>query len=94
MIAALRRLLRRTCRCGHPRPVHEHFRPGSDCGACGPAVCPRYRPDRRARDVETLRTDQIIEAVQAGDIEHALMLAPAATVALLVALRDLREVTR
>lgn len=34
-----------TCRCGHPRTVHEHLRDGSDCGPCGPRVCSRYRRD-------------------------------------------------
>ncbi len=28
------------CRCGHGAEAHEHFRTGSDCGACG---CARYR---------------------------------------------------
>jgi len=82
------------CRCGHPKTAHEHWRDGDDCGACGAAVCRRYRPARRRRDVEVLRTDQVIEAVQAGDIDHALLLAPPKSVALLVALRDLREVSR
>lgn len=95
MIAALLRLFRRpdpgVCRCGHPRAVHEHWRPGVDCGACGAAVCRRYRP---ARALAVVRTDQVIEAVLADDIDHALLLAPPATVALLVALRDLREVPR
>lgn len=107
MIAALfRRPDPGVCLCGCLKPVHEHYRPGSDCGSCGPDVCDRYRPDRRARGqrevtpvsadqfLDVLRTDQLIEAVEAGDIEHALLLAPAPTVALLVALRDLREVTR
>lgn len=30
------------CRCGHPRPVHEHYRRGSDCGICGDVVCPGW----------------------------------------------------
>jgi hypothetical protein len=34
------------CRCGHPRTVHEHYRPGSDCGLCGDTVCPGWRPPR------------------------------------------------
>lgn len=25
------------CRCGHERDAHEHYRPGTDCGACGTA---------------------------------------------------------
>lgn len=37
------------CRCplhpgGCPADAHKHHRPGSDCGCCGPDVCPRYRP--------------------------------------------------
>ena len=31
------------CTCGHPHAMHEHLRPGSDCGKCGPVVCPSYR---------------------------------------------------
>jgi hypothetical protein len=23
-----------TCRCGHDRPAHQHYRAGSDCGLC------------------------------------------------------------
>lgn len=34
------------CICGHPRAAHQHFRQGSDCGACGSAVCPRFRSSR------------------------------------------------
>lgn len=34
----------RPCRCGHAAAAHEHYRPGSDCGACGAAECIRYRP--------------------------------------------------
>lgn len=39
------------CRCGHEREAHEHYRPGTDCGACGTdcgAFVPRGgRPVRR-----------------------------------------------
>lgn len=31
------------CVCGCPEEAHEHYRPGSDCGACG-SECRRYRP--------------------------------------------------
>jgi hypothetical protein len=31
------------CRCGHDAAAHEHFRPGSDCGACGAGRCGRFR---------------------------------------------------
>ena len=30
------------CRCGCLRAVHEHYRPGTDCGTRG-CACPRYR---------------------------------------------------
>ncbi|MGY1641607.1 hypothetical protein ACI782_10805 [Geodermatophilus sp. SYSU D00703] len=30
----------RCATCAHPRAVHEHNRPGTDCGRCG---CDRYR---------------------------------------------------
>jgi hypothetical protein len=39
------------CRCGHDAAAHEHYRPGSDCGACGAAHCARYRPVGRLRAV-------------------------------------------
>jgi hypothetical protein len=32
------------CACGHAKDAHEHYRPGSDCGACGAAECEEYRP--------------------------------------------------
>lgn len=32
------------CVCGHSRQAHEHYRPGSDCGACGRRGCGAYRP--------------------------------------------------
>jgi hypothetical protein len=37
-----------TCRCGHSRTTHDHYRAGTDCGACGPARCPAYRTSWRA----------------------------------------------
>jgi len=37
------------CRCGHEAEAHEHFRPGSDCGACGAQECRRFRPQGRGR---------------------------------------------
>ncbi|ANY05595.1 hypothetical protein [Pseudonocardia sp. HH130630-07] len=33
----------RLCACGHPEDVHEHYRPGSDCGACGARACDSFR---------------------------------------------------
>ncbi|HLU59329.1 MAG TPA: hypothetical protein VKZ81_28030 [Pseudonocardia sp.] len=32
------------CTCGHGPEAHEHYRPGSDCGACGRNACREYRP--------------------------------------------------
>jgi hypothetical protein len=32
------------CTCGHPKSAHEHYRRGTDCGACGPAACAEYEP--------------------------------------------------
>jgi hypothetical protein len=31
------------CECGHPAEMHEHYRPGTDCGECGSALCPEFR---------------------------------------------------
>jgi hypothetical protein len=31
------------CVCRHAREAHEHWRPGTDCGVCGPSACSRYR---------------------------------------------------
>lgn len=33
------------CVCGHAQMAHEHYRPGSDCGACGRQDCKAYRPE-------------------------------------------------
>lgn len=39
------------CRCGHAPELHEHYRPGADCGVCGRTVCPGYRrPPGRITD--------------------------------------------
>jgi hypothetical protein len=35
------------CRCGHDAAAHEHYRRGSDCGACGAQSCARFRAARR-----------------------------------------------
>jgi hypothetical protein len=32
------------CTCGHGMAAHEHYRPGSDCGACGRTRCGAYQP--------------------------------------------------
>lgn len=31
------------CACGHGRAAHEHYRLGSDCGACGASGCAEFR---------------------------------------------------
>ncbi|WP_410945390.1 hypothetical protein [Pseudonocardia phyllosphaerae] len=50
----------RTCACGHPEEMHDHFRAGTDCGACGAAVCGKFqllgeRPGALRRFVDRLR---------------------------------------
>jgi hypothetical protein len=35
----------RLCTCGHPAEMHEHYREGSDCGACGRDVCAEFTAD-------------------------------------------------
>lgn len=37
------------CRCGHGLDMHEHFRSGTDCSACGAAECGRFGEYRAAR---------------------------------------------
>jgi hypothetical protein len=32
------------CACGHGRAAHDHYRRGTDCGACGAAGCSDFRP--------------------------------------------------
>ena len=32
-----------SCRCGHARGLHDHDRPGSDCGVGGPGHCASFR---------------------------------------------------
>ncbi len=45
-----------TCRCGHEKAAHQHYRRGTDCGVCGATACPRFRkapagtPARPLRD--------------------------------------------
>lgn len=34
------------CRCLHDQDSHQHYRPGTDCGACGADLCPAFRPAR------------------------------------------------
>ena len=32
-----------SCQCGHDARAHAHWRPGSDCGACGAGGCASFR---------------------------------------------------
>ena len=43
----------RMCTCGHPEEMHEHYRSGDDCGACGPRTCASFTD--RERDAGPLR---------------------------------------
>lgn len=42
------------CRCGHGHGVHEHYRPGDDCGICGREVCRSFRPSGLRPDLPWL----------------------------------------
>ncbi|SOD71592.1 hypothetical protein SAMN05892883_1093 [Jatrophihabitans sp. GAS493] len=44
----MRATAEQTCKCGHGRDAHEHFRAGSDCGECSATVCNRFRRARFA----------------------------------------------
>lgn len=33
----------RACTCGHMNEAHQHYRSGSDCGACGRNVCSKFK---------------------------------------------------
>ena len=41
--------------CGHPEEMHEHYRPGTDCGACGARTCSSFRLDGEDRPAGRLR---------------------------------------
>lgn len=32
-----------SCVCGHLYEAHQHYRAGTDCGACAATACARYR---------------------------------------------------
>lgn len=40
------------CWCGCSAEAHDHYRPGSDCGECGRAVCAKYLPVPIQRSTE------------------------------------------
>jgi hypothetical protein len=33
------------CACGHALAAHDHYRRGTDCGACGAGGCAEFRPE-------------------------------------------------
>lgn len=80
------------CRCGHLPASHEHWRQGSDCGACGSEECKHYRRARRRQPeppvdpAAVCRDQEAIEAIRAGDREHALRLVDEEFVDLITAL--------
>ncbi|MDN5917426.1 MAG: hypothetical protein L0I76_20410 [Pseudonocardia sp.] len=41
----------RTCLCGHPEEMHEHYRAGDDCGFCGPEACASFRTQEQENPV-------------------------------------------
>ncbi|BBG04068.1 MULTISPECIES: hypothetical protein [Pseudonocardia] len=45
----------RLCACGHPEEMHEHYRSGTDCGACGARACGSFRLDGDDRPVNPIR---------------------------------------
>jgi hypothetical protein len=79
------------CRCGHDADTHEHWRPGSDCGACGAADCPRYRPEPVA-PAAVDDDDQLLDTI-AVDVDRACTLAGPRLVGRIVAVCA-AEVTR
>ena len=50
------------CRCGHPASTHQHYRDGSDCGACGPVVCPAWNPPPWWWNLQLLLRNMALEA--------------------------------
>jgi hypothetical protein len=40
---ALPKVIVAPCVCGHAREAHQHYRRGSDCGACGAQDCAEFR---------------------------------------------------
>ncbi|GAA1304611.1 hypothetical protein GCM10009610_15510 [Pseudonocardia xinjiangensis] len=40
----VRRTVVEPCACGHAKAAHDHYRSGTDCGACGATGCSSYRP--------------------------------------------------
>lgn len=44
----------RTCLCGHPEEMHEHYRAGDDCGSCGPEACSSFHPQAEPNPLRRL----------------------------------------
>lgn len=40
-----------TCRCGHVKGAHEHYRRGSECSLCPPGACGHFKAIARRATV-------------------------------------------
>lgn len=40
-----------SCACGHTGEAHQHYRSGSDCGACGRDVCAKFKAVKPGKPV-------------------------------------------
>lgn len=53
------------CRCGHVRDLHEHYRAGTDCGVCGPELCPSYcRPPAHLAQAAAQRINRLLAIIR------------------------------
>lgn len=52
------------CMCTHDRAAHAHYRSGSDCAACPPGTCHRFRAASPLR----LRLDMLLHGSARGDV--------------------------
>lgn len=53
------------CRCGHPRGMHQHNRPGTDCGRCGSENCFAYRrPPIGWADAAAYRLNRLLAIIR------------------------------
>lgn len=41
----------KTCNCGHGGEAHQHYRSGTDCGACGRDVCAKFKAVKPGKPV-------------------------------------------
>ncbi|MGB5113372.1 MAG: hypothetical protein WBO08_17845 [Mycobacterium sp.] len=44
-----RRVRNETCRCGHERTAHDHYRSGSECALCPPGECAHFNRRSKGR---------------------------------------------